>query len=324
MAGSNLVLKKGQRIFAEGEASDGMYLIRKGEVLVYLEKGGTEVKLASLGSGAMIGEMSLFDKKPRSASARATADTEVTKITNDDFGKLMKQIPKWLVGLMSSLSTRLRETNERLQALDTKTNTKVNPLTKILRAMYLMNLVWHKDGTKDGKDWLLDREIYEKLTVTTLDLPADTVSRISQSLVEGRLLALKKNNYKKDILTITNRGNLEKFIEFVQEFLQQFPDQPGVPTELVQTLECLNKIAQESAYDSVTVTIDQVIEEGERRSWATATWKNHLHFFKNGGKVLNMIKAADGQIAFKVDKKTLPRLVETYATLAALRNSGVT
>lgn len=324
MAGSNVVLKKGQRMFAEGEASDGMYLIRKGEVLVYLEKGGSEIKLASLGAGAMIGEMSLFDKKPRSASARATADTEVTKITNDDFGKLMKQIPKWFVALMSSLSTRLRDTNERLQALEAKIGTKVNPLTKIVRTMRLMNLIWHKEGTKDGREWILDRQTYEKVTTSILDLPTETVTRITESLVEGRLLTMRKNNYKNDILTIQNRGYIEKFIEFVEEFLQQFPDQPGVPSELVQTLECLNKIAQESAYDSVTVTIDEVLEEGERRSLATADWKKHLHFFKNGSKALSLTKTNDGVLAFKVEKKTLPRLVETYATLAALRNSGVT
>lgn len=322
MAGSNLVLKKGQRIFAEGEASDGMYLIRKGEVLVYLEKGGTEVKLASLGSGAMIGEMSLFDKKPRSASARATADTEVTKITNDDFGKLMKQIPKWFVGLMSSLSSRLRETNDRLQALEAKKN--VNPLLTVVRAMHVLNLIWHKEGTKDGRDWLLDREVCEKLMVATLEISPETTSRICQSLVEGHLIAAKKNNYKNDVFAIVNRGNLERFITFVQEFVQQFPTQPGVPTEFVQMLECLNKMVQESAYDSVTVTLEQVMEEGERRSLNTTTWKSQLHFLKNGSRIISLSKTAEGEIAFKVEKKTFPRLLETYATLAALRNCGVT
>ncbi|RYZ85460.1 MAG: cyclic nucleotide-binding domain-containing protein, partial [Proteobacteria bacterium] len=117
VSGKNKILKKGELLFKAGDSSDGMYVLRKGQIQIFLDKGGNDIVLASVAAGGMIGEMSLFDKKPRSASARAMEETEVTQISNDDFNKIISQIPKWLVSLMATLSSRLRDTNERLQDL---------------------------------------------------------------------------------------------------------------------------------------------------------------------------------------------------------------
>lgn len=325
MAGANLMVKKGQTLFKEGDASDGMYLIRTGEVLVYLEKGGQELKLATLGSGAMIGEMALFDKKPRSASARATQDAEITKIGNDDFAKLMKQIPKWFVGLMTTLSSRLRETNERLQALEAKAKGGENPLIGILKVISVLNLLTHKDATKEGKDWIIDRELCENEAAKILALPPPHIGKVIQALADGRLIAIGKNNYKKDVLQIANRGNLEKFIEFVRDFLKDHPGTPGVPPSAVQMLECVNKLAQDSAYDTVAISLKDAMAEGERRKFATTDWAQQIGFFQSQSKIMMVQKGSDGSAQFKVmDKKAFPRLVESYACLAALRASGVT
>ena len=48
-----------------------MFLVRKGELQVFVTQGSKEVNLAVVGAGGMIGEMALFDQKPRSASVRA-------------------------------------------------------------------------------------------------------------------------------------------------------------------------------------------------------------------------------------------------------------
>ncbi len=81
MAGTNKVLKEGQVLFKAGDKPDGMYLIRKGELRVYLEQDGKEVSLASIGEAGMIGEMGLFDAQPRSASVKATKETVVKHIS---------------------------------------------------------------------------------------------------------------------------------------------------------------------------------------------------------------------------------------------------
>jgi CRP/FNR family transcriptional regulator, cyclic AMP receptor protein len=188
VAGSNIVYKEGQVVFKQGEPADGMYLIRKGELKVYLEKDGNEVQLASVGSGGMIGEMAFFDQKPRSASVKATKEAEVTKITPDDFAKLMKQIPKWFVSIMSSLSTRLRETNERLQKVENKQAGAKSPYEDVQKILHVLNLLM-KDATKEGKYWALNRNETEDLLTKIFFLQKTFVTTMFDAMIEQKLCA---------------------------------------------------------------------------------------------------------------------------------------
>ena len=98
MPGKNKLLKSGDILFRTGDASNGMFLIRRGQLEVYLEKDGAEISLAKMGAGAMLGEMALFDNNTRSASARAVEDTEVTHITTKEFDTIMKKGKKGKTG----------------------------------------------------------------------------------------------------------------------------------------------------------------------------------------------------------------------------------
>ena len=110
MAGKNLILKPGQVLFKEGDVSNGMFIIRKGEEAVFLEQEEKHVVLAKVGAGGMIGEMALFDKQPRSASVKATTPCEVSVITNQDFMKLMGSNPEMVCGVDGN-SFRAASTN---------------------------------------------------------------------------------------------------------------------------------------------------------------------------------------------------------------------
>ncbi len=64
-------------LFAEGDPGDGLYLIRRGSVAVSRQIQGQDRVLSYFSAGQYLGEMSLLDDAPRSASARATVLTEV-------------------------------------------------------------------------------------------------------------------------------------------------------------------------------------------------------------------------------------------------------
>lgn len=69
-------LPAGHRLFTQGECSDGMYLIESGEVAISVRIPGDEaIEVARAGPGALVGEMGLLDRCPR--SARAEAETAV-------------------------------------------------------------------------------------------------------------------------------------------------------------------------------------------------------------------------------------------------------
>ncbi len=68
--------KSGQALFEEGDKSDGLYLIRKGSVMVSRRIGGRDVVLSYVSAGHYVGEMALMQDAPRSATVRAAVPTE--------------------------------------------------------------------------------------------------------------------------------------------------------------------------------------------------------------------------------------------------------
>lgn len=100
------------------EVSAGRVLIREGErgrELFVLLRGEVEVrrkgrKLATLGPGAMVGEMALVSDAPRSATVTALSDLDVLVITDRDFRKLLADNPAIQGKVLRSVADRLAAT----------------------------------------------------------------------------------------------------------------------------------------------------------------------------------------------------------------------
>jgi SulP family sulfate permease len=114
--------KAGEKIFAQGDAGDEMFLIRRGAVRIVLslsEKQGHH--LATFGRGDFFGEMAFLDPAPRSADALAFTDTDLFVLSRTRFDTLAEEHKKLAMGLVLSvarvLSIRLRYANAELRAL---------------------------------------------------------------------------------------------------------------------------------------------------------------------------------------------------------------
>lgn len=322
MAGSNIVLKDGQVLFKEGQDADGMYLIRKGELKVYLEKDGNEVKLATIGPGGMIGEMAFFDQKPRSASVKAFGDTEVTKITSDDFAKLMRQIPKWFVSIMSSLSTRLRETNDRLQKVENLAAGAKSPFEDLIKILHVLVLIWHKEGFKDGKNWCLNRATAEKEIKEIFGITDEWITELFDLLVKQKFFAITTDNYKNKLLVAPNKARIAGLANFIRAFTQAHKGQTRLPNEGLEILKTLASLAKESAYDAVSIPFEDAVTEGERLGYKTSNWRPALAFFKVPNDALSLSKHADG-IGFKVNEKEIEKFLQHHELLAILSDAGL-
>jgi len=66
-------------------------------------------RLARLGPGDVVGELSLIDGEPRSATVRALTDMEVLEINADDLRRLLRKVPSVTRKLLEAMSQRLRE-----------------------------------------------------------------------------------------------------------------------------------------------------------------------------------------------------------------------
>ncbi|VAX23936.1 hypothetical protein MNBD_NITROSPINAE02-734 [hydrothermal vent metagenome] len=102
----------------EGNPGDSLFYIVKGKIEIRKETiDGRQTILARFNKGASVGEMSLIENSPRSATATAIEDSEFLILTSENFERLLETNPqigiKVLRNIARSLSTRLRYTSGR-------------------------------------------------------------------------------------------------------------------------------------------------------------------------------------------------------------------
>jgi hypothetical protein len=102
----------GQKVFAEGELGDALFVIVRGKVEI--QRGGHAV--ATLGPGEAFGEMAVLDEVPRSATATAAEETELLRIDSEEFYEILHEQVEIAEGVIRMLTHRLREANARLEA----------------------------------------------------------------------------------------------------------------------------------------------------------------------------------------------------------------
>ena len=109
---------KDQVIILAEEEGDALFIIAHGQVKVSIvSEDGREVILSLLGEGAVFGELSLLDGKPRSANVVATQDMELYMVRRADFLQLIYKVPQIAVGLLAELAARLRKTDRKIKGL---------------------------------------------------------------------------------------------------------------------------------------------------------------------------------------------------------------
>jgi CRP-like cAMP-binding protein len=99
----------GQVIFTEGEPSDHLYVVRSGRVRILVQSvHGEEMTLALLGPGDSMGELSMIDGRPRSASAEALSATELITLPVSDVRAALRADHALLFAVAAGLATTVR------------------------------------------------------------------------------------------------------------------------------------------------------------------------------------------------------------------------
>jgi CRP/FNR family transcriptional regulator, cyclic AMP receptor protein len=105
----------GQVLFHMGDEGGSLHLIERGRVKVTIpSSSGEELILAILGAGDLLGELSLFDGKPRSATVLALEETETLCLRREDLLALMRSRFEVVEKILMVLTRRIRETDTLL------------------------------------------------------------------------------------------------------------------------------------------------------------------------------------------------------------------
>ncbi|MCG9875193.1 MAG: cyclic nucleotide-binding domain-containing protein [Leptospiraceae bacterium] len=112
---SKAIVPAGKMIFKEDEMNNAMYIIIKGKVEIFFTVNKTVTRLALMSDGDFFGEMALFSSRPRSASARCLADTELAVIeSKQQLENFLIKNPKFSAKMVSIMADRLAKTNDLL------------------------------------------------------------------------------------------------------------------------------------------------------------------------------------------------------------------
>ena len=110
-------LSADQTLFSAGEEGDGCYRVDEGLLKASVtEPGGGERILAMLGPGSVVGELSMIDGVPRSASIIALRDSKLSFISRTAFQAYGESRPELYLSLTHLLARRLRFTNDIVAA----------------------------------------------------------------------------------------------------------------------------------------------------------------------------------------------------------------
>jgi putative methionine-R-sulfoxide reductase with GAF domain len=107
----------GDVICREGEKGEVMYVIQSGNVKITKKTTSGEVTLATLTSGDIFGEMALFDRMPRSATAVASGEVSILSIDKKKLFTTISRDPTLVFKVLETMSQRIRILDEELSRL---------------------------------------------------------------------------------------------------------------------------------------------------------------------------------------------------------------
>jgi CRP-like cAMP-binding protein len=113
----NLKLSVGKELYAEGEAADSAYVITKGRIVLYSQRGDQRIDLEDAGAGVILGELALIAESTRLTSARADADTEMLRLNRKLFRRLLEEFPELALMLHERILAALQALLERVERL---------------------------------------------------------------------------------------------------------------------------------------------------------------------------------------------------------------
>jgi CRP-like cAMP-binding protein len=99
----------GMALCQEGEMGDELFIVAAGQVRVTRQAGDQTLELATRPVGEVIGEMSIIESVPRSASVTALGEVRTLVIRSEMFKAILRQRPEVSLAVMRVLSRRLRE-----------------------------------------------------------------------------------------------------------------------------------------------------------------------------------------------------------------------
>ncbi len=108
---------RGAVLFREGEPGREMFVVQQGRVTISKKVGEVEKILAAMGPGEFLGEMSILNNRPRSATATCAEDSKILVIDAKTFEAMIRGNAEIAIRMIKKLADRVAEANEQIENL---------------------------------------------------------------------------------------------------------------------------------------------------------------------------------------------------------------
>ena len=108
---------RGTVLFREGDPGGDMYVVNRGKVSISARVGAVEKVLSTLGQGEFLGEMSILNGAPRSATATCVEDCLLLVVDARTFETMVRASSEIAVRMIKKMAGRLAEADRQIENL---------------------------------------------------------------------------------------------------------------------------------------------------------------------------------------------------------------
>lgn len=110
-------LDEGKTLFRAGEPGESLYLVRSGEVELWIQdNAGQKITLDTASRGDFFGEIALLDTDPRTATATALTESELIELDRGDLLLLFSKKPDSALHMLAAMGRMTRKADALLRA----------------------------------------------------------------------------------------------------------------------------------------------------------------------------------------------------------------
>ena len=214
-------LSKGDLLFREGDPSDAAYVIKSGKIAIVRPKGNGEIVLAEKKTGEMLGEMAFFDGKPRSASAKAIADSVLIRLPFAHLNAQFKTFPEWLKAMVRTVNSHLRDANQKIKLLEQseKADVEMFPPHMVTRLCAIISLVAYKSGEKTEEGLVIPFSILRNYCIQIFQAPTNKLQKMMEVLQGLNIMRVEDLGEGRLKIVLLNHELLTRFTDWYNEYL---------------------------------------------------------------------------------------------------------
>jgi CRP-like cAMP-binding protein len=178
--------RRGEIIVEQGRKSDALFILLSGRArVVTSDSRGREVILAVFEPGDYLGEMSLIDNEPHSATVRAEVQTDVLVLGRTEFSACLPDSSSLSYSILRGLVARLRNADRQIESL-----ALLDVYGRVARA--LLDMAQDDEGVR-----IIRSKVSRQDLAKVVGASREMVSRVMKDLEERGLIETQDNGWVK-------------------------------------------------------------------------------------------------------------------------------